>query len=372
MFQGSENVGKMEHARLVEGAGGVMNGSTHPDFTNYYEALPSGALELALWLEADRMRAPRITQENLDNQISVVQEEIRVNVMNQPYGGFPWITLPPIAFDTFANAHNGYGDFAELESATLTDARDFFNRYYAPGNAVLAVAGDLDVDATRDLVEASFGAIKARKIPKRPDFGEPVPTAERRGVQHDALAPQPALAVGWRVPDPIAELDDYLATVLLAELLTDGDASRLQRRLVLDDRIVTGVSGYLGAFGDPFEVRDPVLLTLEVHHPSSTKADRVLDAVQEELARVATDGIGDEELHRVQARIAAQLLRGADSLVGRTNHLAVVELQRGEAELVGRLPSMLAAVGADAVVEAAKRCTADSRSVLEVRPGKAA
>ncbi|HVU71776.1 MAG TPA: pitrilysin family protein [Mycobacteriales bacterium] len=372
MFQGSENVGKMEHARLVEGAGGVMNGSTHPDFTNYYEALPSGALELALWLEADRMRAPRLTQENLDNQISVVQEEIRVNVMNQPYGGFPWISLPPVAFDTFANAHNGYGDFAELESASLDDARDFFSRYYAPGNAVLAVAGDLDVAATTEMVERLFGGIKARKVPKLPNFGEPVPTKERRGVIHDALAPQPALAIGWRVPDPIRELDDYLASVLLAEVLTDGDASRLQRRLVLDDRIVTGVSGYLGAFGDPFEVRDPVLLTLEVHHPDSTKAGKVLDVVQEELARIRTEGIDADELQRVQARVAAQLLRGTDSLVGRTNHLAVVEAQRGAAELVGRLPSMLAEVEADAVVAAAARCTEDSRSVLEVRPGKAA
>jgi predicted Zn-dependent peptidase len=371
MFQGSENVGKMEHARLVQGAGGVMNGSTHPDYTNYFEALPSGALELALWLEADRMRAPKLNQENLNNQIAVVQEEIRVNVLNQPYGGFPWITLPPVAFETFANAHNGYGDFVDLESATVQNARDFFDRYYAPGNAVLAVAGDLDVASTRDLVERCFAGVPGRAVPVRPDFAEPVPAAERRGVQYDALAPQPALAVGWRVPDPVGRLEDYLAYVVLAEVLTDGDASRLQRRLVLDDRLVTGVSGYLGAFGDPFDVRDPVLLTVEVHHPDSSAPARVLDVLQQEVDRLGRDGLAPRELARVQARLAAQLLRATDSLVGRTNHFAVVESQRQEAELVGRLPALLAEVTEDAVVAAAASCVADSRSVLEVRPGTA-
>ncbi len=140
MFQGSASLGKMEHIRYVESSGGWLNGSTRLDYTNYYEALPAPALERALFLEADRMRAPAVTEENLANQIAVVEEEIRVNVHNQPYGGFPWLTLPAVLFETFPNAHDGYGAFAELESATVDDARDFFAHYYAPGNAVLAVS----------------------------------------------------------------------------------------------------------------------------------------------------------------------------------------------------------------------------------------
>src|SRR3954471_24147855 len=137
MFQGSASLGKMEHIRYVESSGGWLNGSTRLDYTNYFEALPSNALERALFLEADRMRSPAVNEENLANQIAVVKEEIRVNVLNQPYGGFPWLGLPPVLFETFPNAHNGYGDFVDLESATVDDAADFFDRFYAPANAVL-------------------------------------------------------------------------------------------------------------------------------------------------------------------------------------------------------------------------------------------
>jgi len=372
MFQGSEGVGKMEHARLVQGAGGVMNGSTHPDYTNYYEALPTGALELALFLEADRMRAPRITQENLENQIAVVQEEIRVNVLNQPYGGFPWITLPPVAFDTFANAHNGYGDFAELAAANLADAKDFFERYYAPGNAVLALAGDVDPDAVAALVERYFGDVPSRAVPDRPDFAEPWPDAERRERLTDRLAPQPALAAGYRVPDPVGDLPSYLPCVVLAEVLTDGDASRLQRRLVLDDRLATDVSAYLGTFGDPFDGRDPVLFTVEAQHVPEVDPDAVLAALDSELVRLADEGLEDGELRRVQAHLGASLLRGSDAVVNRTNDLAVLELLHGRAELLGELPALLAEVTAEQVQAAAAARTPETRAVLELVPADAA
>src|ERR1700742_1093739 len=181
MFQGSANLEKLEHFRYVQSSGGVFNGSTHFDYTNYFEVLPSNALERGLFLEADRMLAPRITEENLVNQLAVVKEEIRVNVMNRPYGGFPWLELSPVLFDTFANSHNGYGGFVDLESATVQDAADFFDRYYAPANAVLAVGGDFDVDEAFALIEKHFGDITARPAPVRPDFGEPQLTTERRG-----------------------------------------------------------------------------------------------------------------------------------------------------------------------------------------------
>src|SRR5437764_4154452 len=168
MFQGSANLQKLEHFRYVQASGGIFNGSTHLDYTNYFEALPSNALERGLFLEADRMRSPRITEENLANQLDVVKNEIRVNVMNRPYGGFPWIWLPQVLFDSFANAHNGYGGFEDLESATVDDARDFFRKYYAPSNAVLSVAGDLDPDQTLALVEKHFGGLPRRRAPKRP------------------------------------------------------------------------------------------------------------------------------------------------------------------------------------------------------------
>ena len=174
-----------------------MNGSTRADYTNYYEQLPSNALELGLYLEADRMRGLRLTDENVQNQIAVVKEEIRVNVVNQPFGGFPWILLPPVMFRTFANAHNGYGSFVDLEAATVDQAADFFDQYYAPGNATLVVAGDLDVDPTREMVERHFGP--------DPGPGRPTPRVVRRaGARRGApeRSPRPAGPAGARWPSP--------------------------------------------------------------------------------------------------------------------------------------------------------------------------
>ena len=367
MFQGSANVPKMEHARLVQAAGGTFNGSTHQDYTNYFEALPAEALERAQFLEADRMAAPAITEENLRNQIDVVKEEIRVNVLNRPYGAFPWLQLPQIAFDSFANTHDGYGSFVDLESSTVDDATDFFSRYYAPGNAVLCSGGDLDVAETERMIQRWFGPIAARPVQPIPVTGEPLPADVRAAVVEDALAPAPALAIGWRVPDPVGEFDSYLGTVLLAELLSEGDASRLERRLVHDDRIAIAQSSYVGLFGDPFDVRDATLLTTQVHHPAGVPADRVRATIDEEIHRVATDGVGADELRRVQARTEAQLLRQADSVLGRTLGFAASELIHGRAELAGELAARLAGVTPDQVRDAARRLDPDAAAVLELR-----
>jgi zinc protease len=371
MFQGSENLEKLAHFRYVQASGGVFNGSTHLDYTDYYETLPSNALERALFLEADRMRSPRITEENLANQIAVVKEEIRVNVMNRPYGGFPWLKLPPVMFDTFANSHDGYGSFVDLEAATVEDAASFFDAYYAPGNAVLAVAGDIDVPEAIALIEKHFGGIPARPAPARPDFAEPDLTEERRSSYTDPHAPMPALAMAWRVPDPVKEFEAYLPYVVLAEVLTDGDASRLVKRLLLDDAIATSVAGYLGLMGDPFDVRDPTAMLLQVHYPPEVTAEQVITAVDEELTRVAEGGLEPGELSRVQARLAAHLLREVDAVLGRTLTMAVLEQQRGRAELINELPALLAAITADQVIAAAATLRPQRRAILEVLPGGA-
>ena len=371
MFQGSANLEKLEHFRYVQSSGGMFNGSTHFDYTNYFEALPSNALERGLFLEADRMLSPRITEENLANQIAVVKEEIRVNVLNRPYGGFPWLELPPVLFDTFPNAHNGYGGFVDLESATVEDATDFFHRYYAPANAVLAVAGDLDVDETVELIEKHFGGIPKRRRPVRPDFGEPPLASERRAVTTDAHAPIPAVAIGYRVPDPVAQLDEHLAGVLLSEILTEGDASRLQRRLVHRDRLVTDVSAYLGEFGDPFDERDPTAFTITAHYPNPESLERILAAVDEELARVAADGLEPGELDRVRTRAVSVLFREMDAVLSRALEFAKFELIFDRAELISELPDRLTAVTGADVQEAATALSPERRAVVELIAGGA-
>ena len=371
MFQGSANLEKLAHFRYVQSSGGTFNGSTHLDYTNYFEVLPSNALSRGLFLEADRMRSPRITEENLANQIAVVKEEIRVNVLNRPYGGFPWLLLPPVLFDSFANAHNGYGGFVDLESATVADAADFFERYYAPANAVLAVAGDFDPDDALALVGQHFGDIAGRPAPDRPGFGEPDLDTERRKAVSDPLAPLPAVAVGWRVPDPVGRLADYLPYVLLGEVLSDGDASRLEQRLVQRDRTVTQLAAYLGLMGDPFDVRDPTALVFQAHHAPTASADDVLTAATEEFDRLATGGLARGELERVRARVLAQVFRDVDPVLGRTLALAAAEQIHGRAELLTELPARLADVTAEQVQAAAATLVPERRAVLELVPGGA-
>jgi predicted Zn-dependent peptidase len=369
MFQGSANLEKGQHFHFVQSSGGTLNGTTHLDYTNYFEALPSNALERGLFLEADRMRAPRITEESLANQLDVVKNEIRVNVLNRPYGGFPWIHLPAVLFDSFANSHNGYGDFADLESATVADAIDFFARYYAPANAVLSVAGDIDPDETIDMIHRHFAGIPSPPRPSRPDFAEDALQRERRATHEDANAPLPALAIGYRVADPVGSLDRHLAYLLLTEALTDGDASRLHRRLVQRDHLVTDIGAYLGEFGDPFDERDPSTLTISAHYPKAGALDDIVAAIDEELDRLANEGPELGELDRVRARVASGLLRELDPVTVRVLELAKFELIHERAELLAELPDRLAAVPEDAVSAAATRLRDSGRAVLELVAG---
>ena len=368
MFQGSESLEKLAHFRHVQSSGGTFNGSTHPDYTDYYDVVPSAALERALFMEADRMRAPRITAENLRNQVDVVKEEIRLNVLNRPYGGFPWITLPPVLYDTFPNAHNGYGDFSELEAATVDDCAAFFDAYYAPGNAVLTVSGDFAVDAALELVYRHFDDVLARPVPLRPSFAEPPPEGERRHSYPDPHAPLPALAIGYRMPDPAAGFDDYLAYEVLAAVLSDGDSSRLEQRLVHTDALVTDIGAGCGLFGAPLDARDPDTFTITAVHPSSVDPDAVLAVTDEEIARLAADGPDPEELARITARWAATLFREHDRLVSRTMAIGAFELLHGRAELLTELPAMVAATSPAQIAKAAGQLRPDSRAVLIVEP----
>ena len=370
MFQGSESLEKLAHFRHVQSSGGTFNGSTHPDYTDYFEIVPSAALERALFIEADRMRAPRLTTDNLRNQIDVVKEEIRLNVLNRPYGGFPWITLPPVLYDTFPNAHNGYGDFSELEAATVDDCAAFFDVYYAPGNAVLTVSGDFAVDAALELVHRHFGDVPARPVPLRPSFAEPPPDAERRHRHPDPHAPLPALAIGYRMPDPAADFEDYLAYEVVAAVLSDGDSSRLEQRLVHTDALVTDVGAGCGLFGSPLDARDPDTFTITAVHPSSVDVDQVLAATDEEIAKLAAEGPDPEELARITARWAATLFREHDRLVSRTMAIGTFELLYGRAELITELPALVAGMSAEQVANAAGRLRPDSRAVLIVEPAE--
>jgi predicted Zn-dependent peptidase len=369
MFQGTVNLERGEADKLIESNGGQHNASTHPDFTAYIEQLPSNALELGLFIEASRMGGARFDDTSLRNQIDVVKEEIKVNVLNRPYGGFPWMILPGVMFETFNNAHNGYGSFVDIEAATVEDAADFFERYYAPGNAVLAVAGDFSVASATDLVENHFGPIRKRRVPRRPSLAEPPPGVERRAQHPDHLAPMSASVIAYRVPDPIKSFPEFLAASVLGDVLGEGEPSRLYQMLVKDRRIAVDVAVIIGPFGNPLEMRDPTMLQFIVFHPG-VPLDAVLEAVDSCVASVIADGVSASEVDRVVTSNASAHLRQLDNVLQRAMVMGLFEQQRGQAELVNTLPSLLGAVTPAAVQTAARRwLSGPGRAILEVVPG---
>src|SRR6266852_2245633 len=171
MFQGSENVPKAAHFQYVSNAGGTMNGTTSSERTNYFETLPANQLPLALWLESDRMRSLKVTQENLDNQRQAVQEEKRLRYDNQPYIN-AFLLVNELIFKNPANAHSTIGSMEDLDAATIDDVREFFRIYYAPNNAVLTIVGDLEIAEARELVEKYFAGIPRQPDPPAVDVSE--------------------------------------------------------------------------------------------------------------------------------------------------------------------------------------------------------
>ena len=297
MFQGSENAPKMQHIKLINSSGGVLNGSTMYDVTNYYEAVPSNALERILWLEADRMRALKVDDENLRNQRDVVKEEVRVNVLNQPYGGFPWLDMPPVAFRNWANAHNFYGDFADLDAASLADVQKFFRTYYVPNNAVLLMLGDLNPKEALLMAEKYFGTIPAGAAPPFADSTEPAQKEERRGHVQERFGTLPAMAIGYVLPQ--RRTPDWHAMALLDNALHGGRAGRVYRELVLEKQIAVEADG---GIDDLFGYNGPSQMTTRILHKPEYTSDQTLEAFDHVLREVQEKGITEDELQQLKIK----------------------------------------------------------------------
>jgi len=264
MFEGTPIAPKGMFDRVVESGGGFVNGQTDNDFTQYFESAPVSALDAMLWLEADRMKTLDFSPKNLDNQRNVVEEEVRVNVLNQPYGLFYIFDLPQKAFDKYPNAHNGYGDFKDLDAASIDDVHRFYDQYYAPNNAVLAIVGDFSADEVFAKVEKYFSSVPSKPTPPRPEVSESPQAAERRITQDDKLAKVPALAVGYRMPSRTTR--DAVVGAVAGELLHNGQASRLYQSLVKEKQVALSVNGGLNLNGaSPFEFNGPVLMLSLIH-----------------------------------------------------------------------------------------------------------
>ena len=372
MFQGSEHVAKFEHVRIVNENGGVLNGSTRFDHTNYFEVMPSNALELAMWLEADRMRSLKITPENLKNQQDVVSEEVRVNVLNQPYGAFEWLGLPQKANTNWYNAHNFYGDLSDLQAATLDDVKQFFDTYYAPNNAVLVVTGDATVDEVMKLAEKHFGSIAQRQLPARPDIAEPPQTAEKSFTESDKLARTPAVAFGYHLPDRMTR--DFFALSLLDPLLVSDESAKMYQALVKENQIASNVTGGFNyGLGNNFDYNGPMLYTFRVDYRPGLKGDDVLKVVDKVIAAVQEHGISDEELKQAKVNFRSSFLESLEGGIipgfGRTDLLAALALYDDDPNRINTILGELEKVTAADVQQAAKKYLVPAnRTSIDRRP----
>jgi zinc protease len=372
MFQGSENVPKFEHVRIVNENGGVLNGSTRFDHTNYFEVMPSNALEVAMWLEADRMRSLKITPETLKNQQDVVSEEVRVNVLNQPYGAFEWLGLPQKANTNWYNAHNFYGDLTDLQAATLGDVKSFFDTYYAPNNAVLVVTGDATVDEVMKLAEKHFGGIPSRPLPPRPDISEPPQTAEKSFTESDKLARTPALAFGYHLPDRMTR--DFFALSLLDPLLVSDESAKLYQALIKENQIASNVSGGFNyGLGNNFDYNGPMLYTFRVDYRPDLKGADVLKVVDKVINAVQEHGITEEELKQAKVNFRSSFLENLEGGFipgfGRADLLAALTLYDDDPNRINTILAELDKITATDVRDAARKYLVPAnRTSIDRRP----
>ena len=370
MFQGSEHFGKFEHVRIVNENGGTLNGSTRFDHTNYFETMPSNALELALWLEADRMRSLKLTPENLKNQQDVVSEEVRVNVLNQPYGAFEWLGLPQKANTNWYNAHNFYGDLHDIQAATADDVKKFFDTYYAPNNAVLVVVGDTTPDEVMKLAEKHFGSIPSRPLPARPDIKEPPQTSEKTFTESDKLARTPALAFGYHLPDRMTR--DFFALTLLDPLLVSDESAKLYQALIKENQVASAVSGGFNyGLGNNFDYNGPMLYTFRVDYRPDLKGADILKVVDKVINAIQEHGITEDELKQAKVNLKSSFLEGLETQAGfgRADLLAALALYDDDPNRINTILTDLEKVTAAEVQAAAKKYLIPAnRTSIDRRP----
>jgi zinc protease len=367
MFEGSANVKKGELSRFVESNGGNLNGSTHSDYTNYFESLPSNKLAVGLWLESDRMRSLAITPENLANQKEAVKQERRLRMDNQPYIAAIVEKWPQMVFKNWQSSHSLIGSFEDLNSATIDDVSRFFKTYYAPNNAVLTVVGDIKIAEARKLIQTYFGDIPSQPQPKRPDLSEPAASSSSDTFK-DPLAKVPGVIVGY--PGPERGSDDYYALVVLDALLTGGDSSRLQLDLVKGKKSVIQYQGDVGwPFSSADDYRDPAQYATFLLYNPSFQANQIVDQYQEEIGRIQKEGITDTEIRRAVTLLLTAKLNELQTCLGRAQLLAGFELLDGKPEIINTLLGRYAAVTPARVQAVAKKyLIAGRRTVLAIQP----
>lgn len=327
MFQGSENVAKTEHFAYIQRVGGSVNATTGQDRTNYFQTLPSDYLEMALWLEADRMRALSVTAENYDNQRAVVKEERSQRYDNAPYGLW-FLTLLELLFDGSPYAWGPIGDMVHLEASPLQSVREFHSRYYIPNNATLVIAGDFDAGEAREMIERWFGEIPEGERVERHRIEVPPLQRERR-ASIVASIPAPAVYIGCQTV-PVGHTDAR-ALELLSIILRRGRSSRLQRQLTIERQVAQSVA----AFTSPME--NAGMFILAGIASQGIAADQLEEEIWKVLKEAATSQVAGRELEGALNYVHAAHVMSMSRLQGVADALAFNSVLRGDPSCVNSL-----------------------------------
>jgi predicted Zn-dependent peptidase len=337
-----------------------MNGTTNADRTNYFETLPANQLELALFLESDRMRSLEVTQENLDNQRNAVQEERRQGRDNQPYGRAAE-AFQELLYDNFAYAHSTIGSMEDLNAATIEDVAQFFTTYYAPNNAVLSLVGDFESRAARRLIEKHFGGIPRQPAPPPVDMSEPQQKEERRAAMADPLARLTQVRIAYKIG--FGNTPDTYAMQVLAGVLDRGQSSRLYRSLVHGKRLVASI----GAGVD--ERRGPGALYITAMVLPGKDPAEVEAAIYEEIERLQRELPADWEMEKIKNTTRAGYLGSIRSAQSRATMLSTYKVYYDDPNLINtRLARMSAVTKQDVQRVARTYLQPSSRTVMVVTP----
>lgn len=365
MFEGSDNVGKNQFMGFIEAAGGMTNASTHADYTNYFEKVPSNHLETALWLESDRLRSLAVTDKNFKNQLETVKEEKRMRIDNQPYSPGA-LKFDEILFDNWTNAHPVIGSFEDLEASSVDDVRHFFNTYYVPNNAAMAIVGDIDSNKTEALVRKYFSTIPKGPIPPKPNVAEPIQTKAKYAKVEDKLAKMPAILIGWKSP-PARDPDSYVVSIL-QRILTGGESSRLYQRMVKGDQVALEVN--MGVD----ERRGPSAVNATIVYKPGTTSQQSQDILWSELEKIKTAPVTQKELDTARNQILRTLFASGSysSLqrsVGRAEMLAEYTIFYGNPSLLDEdVQKYLNVTAADIQRVAKKIFTKEGTTLMDIVP----
>ena len=368
MFEGSAHAPKGTHFKTVESNGGTLNGSTHPDYTDYFEVLPSNKLAVGLWLESDRMRSLDITAENLANQKEAVKQERRLSFDNRPYATAIVDHWPQIAFQNWHNSHSLIGSFEDLNAASVDDVAKFFKTHYAPNNAVMVIVGDIQIPTAKKLIEDYFGDIPAQPKPERPDLSEPADPKARSEVYHDQHARVPGVIIGY--PAPVRHSPDFYALGMIDVVLTSGSSSRFQLNLVKGKESVIQHQSEIGwPFASTTDYKNPGDYAMFLLYKPNFTPKQIVDQAQDEIAKIQTEGVDAKELERSRTLLRSERITSLQSSLHRAQLLGQYEILDGAPDLINTdMERFLAVTSAQMQAAAKKYLTPERRSVLEILP----